>query len=233
MHNIDNLLQVPDGQLPLRVGNYHNVMVLSPHCDDESIGCGGTIVSLLEKGVNVTIVFFTCCNDERKDIREQEARSVWKRYENVELVFLNFPDGKLNQYQKDAQNQLAKYVKSEQPEMILLPWAIDSHPDHAVIFPILESLIQQQIYEGDLYFYEVFFPLLANHIVNISKLHDKKVALLEKYESQLRLNFIKTSTLLNAYRAESIGVSVVKYAEAFFVIHTSNAAVLRKLFYYE
>ena len=36
--------------------NSKNVLVIAPHHDDESIGCGGTIALLTSKGYSVSVV---------------------------------------------------------------------------------------------------------------------------------------------------------------------------------
>ena len=59
-----------------------NILVLSPHPDDESIGCGGTIANHTAAGDQVTVIFLTSgekgCEgkppDETCNIREQEDR---------------------------------------------------------------------------------------------------------------------------------------------------------------
>ena len=39
--------------------NHKSVMVFSPHQDDETLGCGGTIALKREHGIPVTVVFLT------------------------------------------------------------------------------------------------------------------------------------------------------------------------------
>ena len=37
----------------------HNVIIFSPHPDDETLGCGGTIAKKVKEGYQVKIVFMT------------------------------------------------------------------------------------------------------------------------------------------------------------------------------
>ncbi len=81
-------------------------MVLAPHPDDESLGCGGMIAAACEAGTPPVVVFVTdgaashpgsrrFGATARRDIREQEARRAAAALGLAEdrLVFLRLPDG--------------------------------------------------------------------------------------------------------------------------------------------
>ena len=81
-------------------------MVLAPHPDDESLGCGGMIAAACEAGTPPVVVFITdgaashpgsrrFDATARRDIREQEARRAAAVLGLAEdrLVFLRLPDG--------------------------------------------------------------------------------------------------------------------------------------------
>ena len=61
--------------------NSKNVLVIAPHHDDESIGCGGTIALLTSKGYSVSVVHVyegssgvrSRYGSEAKSIRTQES----------------------------------------------------------------------------------------------------------------------------------------------------------------
>src|SRR5690606_21351798 len=83
------------------------VLVIAPHPDDESLGCGGTLLLHHQLGHEVRVVFLT---DAERGIKKVPARAVrdTRRAEAVaatpalhipedHLDFLGLPDGKVGQ----------------------------------------------------------------------------------------------------------------------------------------
>jgi LmbE family N-acetylglucosaminyl deacetylase len=86
------------------------VLVLAPHPDDETIGCGGALRLLIEQGKHVDVLFLTSGEKAEKPqslprniqisaekkgyslIREREARKALKRLGVIRHAFLRFPD---------------------------------------------------------------------------------------------------------------------------------------------
>ena len=49
----------------------NKILILSPHPDDETLGCGGTILKYKKKGWKIDIIFFTKMTNDlfsRKEI---------------------------------------------------------------------------------------------------------------------------------------------------------------------
>jgi len=63
------------------------VMVITPHPDDETLGCGGTLLSLKNKGYSITWLIVTCLNPEfcKGDYviekRKEEIEEVTEKYQ--------------------------------------------------------------------------------------------------------------------------------------------------------
>src|SRR5438552_7167944 len=77
-----------------------NVLVVAPHPDDESIGCGGTICLHATRGDRVAAVFLTSgelglkelAPEEAWRIRESEAQRAAEILGIAALTFLRCPD---------------------------------------------------------------------------------------------------------------------------------------------
>src|SRR5262245_36429047 len=77
------------------------VLVLSPHPDDESLGCGGTIRKHVVEGDRVHVIFITSgergghgrSKEETKMVREQEARDAAKVLGIAKVDFWRVPNG--------------------------------------------------------------------------------------------------------------------------------------------
>ena len=90
------------------------LLVLAPHCDDETIGAGGTIAEARRRGIPVRLVFFTNGDGSRSTqiavdarlrrrttfvqlarLRQQEALKAAKALgvDENDVIFLGYPDG--------------------------------------------------------------------------------------------------------------------------------------------
>jgi N-acetylglucosamine malate deacetylase 1 len=213
------------------------ILVLSPHHDDEVLGCGGTLLKYLEDEIEVQIVYLT---DGRQGIKEseifmrkEEAISVWKDYKKVSQVFCDFEDTKLNQNIEDARKKIQELIAKFKPQIIFTPWILDLHMDHRYTTIILTEALKNVINMESIIImsYEVMCPLYSNHSVNITRQYDKKMELIDLYKSQHSyLNIKKTTSALNVFRASMFRIKSIKQAEGFFVTYADDFCEIIELF---
>jgi LmbE family N-acetylglucosaminyl deacetylase len=123
------------------------VLIFSAHPDDETIACGGYIAQSVQRGAEVTIVLVTDGNKHGlKDLRYSEfktATSVLGVPVN-NLIFLNYPDGKLaQQSQAELEKIFQNQIDSYHHDIILYPHPSDTHKDHITIGEIVEKILEQ------------------------------------------------------------------------------------------
>lgn len=203
--------------------NADKILVLSPHHDDEILGCGGTLLRYMEKSARISVIYFT---DGRYGVlggdaqqRQLEAESVWERYPDVKKHFWGYEDAKLSSRIDELVGRVKAFIEEETPDIIFTPWLLDAHKDHESVGICLAKALQTgSIADCIVACYEVAYPLYANHTVNITKQIDKKLELLELYKSQLGyLNIKEFIYSLNCYRAQVLRFKSIKAAEGFFV----------------
>lgn len=117
------------------------LLCIQPHYDDNDIGAGGTVASLVEAGAEVTYV--TVTDDMlgiREDLPEAEARAQLRR-EQAEAareigvahqVWLDFADGGEYDY-FELRRALVREIRRFRPDFVLTcdPWApYEAHSDH-------------------------------------------------------------------------------------------------------
>ena len=213
---IRNITQVQSkiGSLP----QAKKILVLSPHQDDELIGCGGTILAYLEEGAQVKIIYMTdgrygVMSGDPK-VRNEEAKAVWAG-KQVEQIFLDYEDSHL--FESDVVIILKECIESFQPDIIFTPWLLDQHIDHQYTTGFLQKALQLLPYfDVAVAMYEVMSPLYANLMINITKEFSEKMRMLERYTSQLRFMHIKEITeTLNTYRGKCMHLRAIKQAESF------------------
>ena len=135
-------------------------VVVAPHPDDESIGCGGLLALLAGCGARVHVIVATdggASHPNSRLWRRQRLARV-RRSETTDAVqrlgisarqvtFLDLRDGDLPTRGSEgwcsARARLHKRLKAERPDLLLLPWRRDPHADHrAVSAMALECLGQ-------------------------------------------------------------------------------------------
>lgn len=201
-----------------------NVLVIAPHPDDESIGCGGTVALHVERGDAVNVIFLTSgelglkqfSREKAWKIREAEARAACKVLGVNEPQFLRLPDWMIGDDFANAAAKIAPPLQQIAPELVYLPHPNEWHPDHKVALPVLRAALQSsQQTEPRLRGYEVWTPIADyQHVENITKVMPKKLRALRKHTSQLtEWDYVRAVKGLNEYRGAMAGHC--RYAEVF------------------
>lgn len=179
---------------PLEIPARGRVLVIAPHADDESLGCGGTLATLAAQGLEVLVVVVTDGRlgdpEHRVDgdvvaIRQQEARAAAQVLGIGPPEFLGFPDGAL---ERDAglEHALASAVRRCDPDWIFTPTPDDAHRDHVVTARTVRAIWDRELPRTRLFWYETWAPIHGNRIVDITETLATKLAALNRYELPLR-----------------------------------------------
>jgi len=230
-----NLMSVPE-VLPLPPGQ--RVLVLSPHFDDDVLGCGGTLRKHVRAGHRVTVVYFT---DGRQGdpsvadkalvgaMRKEEARRATGLLGIGDLVFLDEPETRLRP-RAGLVRRVAEIVARTAPDVIYVPSFLESHVDHFEVNRILLQVATRAALQCHVCAYEVWTPLLPNAVVEISDVVEEKRRAVEAYASQIRqVDYVGTILGLNRYRSMAV-LNGRGYAEAFLLTQAPDyLALLRSL----
>lgn len=122
------------------------VLVLAPHQDDESLGCGGLLAACHENGLPAYAAFLTDGAASHRHsrayppprlaaLRAAEARSALLSLGVAEdrIEFLGLPDGEAPTRGRSfdsAKDRLARFARSRGIRTICTTWEHDPHPDH-------------------------------------------------------------------------------------------------------
>jgi LmbE family N-acetylglucosaminyl deacetylase len=120
-----------------------SAVVLAPHPDDETLGCGGTIALKTRAGSPVTVVIATdgrlsprrigTSADEIVATRRREASAAAAILGAGEPVHLPFADGQLRSCPDDLEKIVAEQLRALAVDQVFAPSPGDPHPDHAAL----------------------------------------------------------------------------------------------------
>lgn len=153
--------QMDEGELA------ESALVFAPHPDDETLGCGGTIIKKKRAGAKIRIVFTTdgryaqdlISEDEMKAIRAREAAAAARSLglEENDVIFLEFENRKLGENQEAAVGKVVEIILQEQPSQIFIPYYKDILPDHIFTNRIVLSALKACKTKAIVYEYPVWF----------------------------------------------------------------------------
>ncbi len=128
-----------------------NVLVVAPHPDDETLGCGGAIALLRSLGCKVQVLVISDGTLSHPHSRKYPAPALRALRESETLAamsllgvdasdvtFLGLPDGAIP---TQASAQLKDAVAKCRPNTIFLPVRYDPHPDHRATWELIHAAL--------------------------------------------------------------------------------------------
>ncbi len=206
-----------------------NVLIISVHPDDETLGCGGVILKLKDKGHLVNCMFITDGNIQQSSAIEKVNDIFgFKAAYRMRLPAAEIDKIKLNY----IIGTLSEFIIKSNAEIIFVPNRSDVHSDHRLSFQAIYSCTKNFRYPfiKRVFMYETlseteFAPALAenafipNTFVDITDYIDTKIEIMKLYETEIMPDPLPRSAHaikgLAAFRGSRIGV---QYAEAFMCI---------------
>ena len=156
-------MAVAISSLPVKTINdllsYQQVVVVAPHPDDETLGCGGAIALLRQHHIPVQVLIISDGtqshpNSKRfpaeklRKVRESEAIAALEilgvAADNV--TFFRWPDTAVPQPgERDflrAVEQCDLALQPISPDLVFIPWQFDYHCDHQATWQIVHHCLQ-------------------------------------------------------------------------------------------
>ncbi|MFQ5751522.1 MAG: PIG-L deacetylase family protein [bacterium] len=170
------------------------VLVISPHPDDETIGCGGIMQLHTNSGDRVAVLQVTdggaseangIARKQMRTIRRREGQAAAKHLKIAIQYFLALPEGYWQETELTA--QLKDYLNQENPDILYAPSCVDYHPEHLKVARALAKALQNTHKNPVMRLYEIHVPLtpvLVNLKADISTVVANKIAALSAYKSQ-------------------------------------------------
>ena len=134
-----------------------SALVLSPHHDDETIGCGLLMAEKLKRGIPVAVAVATDgrhgwfsasprpAPDDIAEIRHRE----WHRALDVltvpraDRIEFSLPDGALSDHESELVDRIADLFRTVRPSQVFVTKSGDPHPDHRALARAVDQAVAQ------------------------------------------------------------------------------------------
>jgi LmbE family N-acetylglucosaminyl deacetylase len=211
MNNLN--LSRPDGRA-------YRILCLGAHSDDIEIGCGGTILALLDQFAEVSVRWVVFSSDET---RAQEARksadAFLARAASRTVIVRDHRDGFFPFLGARIKEEFEALKRDFDPDLVFTHYRDDRHQDHRLVSDLTWNTFRDHLvleyeipkYDGDLGTPNLFVPIDED-------ICSRKVRnLVEHFRSQGGKRWFDEQTFLSLMRIRGMEAnSPTRYAEAFY-----------------
>jgi N-acetylglucosamine malate deacetylase 1 len=217
----------------------NKVLIVAVHPDDETLGCGGTLLKHKANGNEINWLIITEAkiedgfNHKSIKIRKKEIDIVSEKYEFNNVINLKLATMRLDEYSmSELIDKISKVINEIKPNIIYLPFKGDVHSDHRKIFEASYSCTKsfrypfiKKIYMIETLSETEFAPstkedsFIPNIFVDISEYMDKKIEIMNIFESEIGEHpFPRSERNLKALATLRGATAGCEYAESFVLL---------------
>lgn len=219
------------------------VTVISPHPDDETLGCGGTLLKHKKSGDQLDWIIVTRAHSPQWDAavldrKEGEIAAVSAAYGFDQVVRLGFPTMQLDTLPLgDLIKSIGDAVEKTKPNQLYLTHGGDIHSDHRLVFDATMSALKafnRKTRVTRLLSFETLSSteaapanpsraFLPNVYSDVTPFIERKLEIMSLYETELQPfplpRALESIRALARFRGATVGL---EYAEAFMLIRELN-----------
>ena len=181
-----------------------DVMVVAPHPDDETLGCGGTLLRHRLEGDRIHWLIATSMvngdySPARVAERKAEIDAVATAFGFTSVHQLELPAAGVDRMARaEVVRAIGRVFQTVRPSVVYLPYAGDAHSDHAAIFhasaastkwfrleSITEVLVYETLSETDAGIDPDASGFRPQLFVDISRQLEEKLRIMAIYRSEL------------------------------------------------
>ena len=213
----------------------NKILAIAVHPDDETLGCGGTLLKHKNSEDEIHWLICTDINESNEYYtkRQNEIKEVSSLYNFNSTINLKLKTMQVDEYSmSELIGKISKVINDIKPSIIYLPFKGDVHSDHRKIFEASYSCTKsfrypfvKKIYMIETLSETEFAPstkedsFVPNVFVDISEYIDEKLKIMKVFESEIgnhpfprsERNLIALATLRGA-------TAGCEYAESFVLL---------------
>lgn len=216
----------------------NRVLVVAAHPDDETLGCGGTLLKHKSQGDEIYWLLLTGPKidvpeeqvDEKILFRKELMQNINDAYHFNGIEYLALPPARVHTIDlKDLVGRISDVFNRVRPNIIYTMFANDVHSDHRVAFdavysctktfryPFIEKIyMMEALSETEFALATPAMTFLPNVYVDITDFMNQKMTIMSKYTKQIMESpYPRSLSSIEALARVRGSRAGVMYAEAF------------------
>ncbi|PYS03600.1 MAG: PIG-L domain-containing protein [Acidobacteria bacterium] len=196
------------------------ILCLGAHCDDIEIGCGGTILTLLETYRRTTVDWVVFSSEDQRGAEAHESANTFlKQAGSKNIVIKNFTNSFFPYIAGEIKRYFEELKRNVSPDLVFTHYRNDLHQDHRVISELAWNSFRNHMvleYEIPKYDGDLGSP---NSFVHLDQsMAERKISyILESFRSQRTKQWFDKETFLAMLRLRGMESNAPsRYAEAFY-----------------
>ena len=207
-------------KLDFQPGEKLKVLCLGAHSDDIEIGCGGTILKLIEEYPNIQFHWIVFGSSGQRSIEAKKSAAQFLKKVNFKHVEVRgFRDGFFPYVGAEIKDYFEQIKVELSPDLIFTHYRHDLHQDHRLICELTWNTFRDNLileYEIPKYDGDLGAPNCYSHL-NEEICNRKIQYISDSFESQKDKHWFSPDTFLSIMRLRGIeSRSPERYAEAFY-----------------
>lgn len=155
-----------------RRGGSLNVLCLGAHCDDIEIGCGGSVLKLVESYRSTSFTWVVLSSDDKRKREAQASAAIFLAGASQKKIMVaSFRDGFFPYIGGDIKDYFESLKRQLNPDLIFTHARSDLHQDHRLVSDLTWNTFRDHFileyevpkYDGDLGRPNVFVHLNEHH----------------------------------------------------------------------
>lgn len=145
-----------------------SAVIFAPHPDDETLGCGGTIIRKIQAGAEVVVVFMTDGSRSHSTIMPRKQLGVIRKQEAIDaacllgvpkedIIFMDYINGRIDVDSETVLEGIRNILRRLRPKQIFVPCPQEKVRDHVATHRIVMNAMNGINMEPLIFEYPVWF----------------------------------------------------------------------------